>query len=443
MNISAKIKLSFLITGILCAIIISFSNCHISKDSSLPNADILKIEKITDNAYLHISYLQTKNFGNVACNGLVYMDEKEAVVFDTPVNAGASDALLDWLEKEKIKTKAVVVNHFHVDCLGGLNKFHKRNISTYASNKTIELAKGEEVIFPKNGFDENMELKIGGEKIHLKYFGEAHTVDNIIGWMPNEKMLFGGCMVKSVGSGKGNLADANVDTWSETVSKIKNEYPDLKYAIPGHGKTGGVELLDYTINMFQPISQQKFIFFFHNRFLENNDLDAEHREYGRAEYAEIMAAFKKEGFNILSEKRKGNVDAREYALKIRGQMDSLILKGVKNENITVIGTSKGGYIAQYVSTFMADPKINYVFIGSYQDSDMEQIPEINFCGNILNIYEKTDPYGVSAKKRKEASSCTINRFKEVELNTGLKHGFLFKAMDEWIKPCVDWANGIY
>lgn len=187
----------------------------------------------------------------------------------------------------------------------------------------------------------------------------------------------------------------------------------------------------------------RYIFFLHNRFLEEHKLADEHPEYGRAEYLEIIRAFEREGFLVISEIRPGNINAREYASKVKGQIDSLVGAGVKPQHITVVGTSKGGYIAQYVSTLAQNPQLNFVFIGSFQESDIERIPEINFCGNILNIYEKTDPYGVSAIRRKKTSKLKINHFREIVLNTGLKHGFLFRPMPEWIQPAVHWASGNY
>jgi hypothetical protein len=192
-----------------------------------------------------------------------------------------------------------------------------------------------------------------------------------------------------------------------------------------------------------PKAEQGYIFFLHNRFLEEHGLTETHPEYDRAEYAEIIAAFEQEGFEVISEKRGGNVNARDYALKVKAQIDSLLSAGVEPNRITVIGTSKGGYIAQYVSTLSSNPDLNFVFVASYRDSDIERIPEINFCGNILTIYEKTDDYGVSALRRKETSALQVNHFKEVELNTGLKHGFLFKSLQEWIEPSVKWAKQNY
>mgnify|MGYP001056835209 CR=1 FL=1 len=187
----------------------------------------------------------------------------------------------------------------------------------------------------------------------------------------------------------------------------------------------------------------RFIFFLHNRFLEEHHLNEAHPEFGRAEYREIIHEFENGGFTVISEQRSDNVNARDYALRVTYQIDSLLDKGVTPEKITVVGTSKGGYIAQYVSTLSNNPGLNFVFIASFRESDIQNIPNINFCGNILTIYEKSDPYGVSAKARKEVSTCTIKNFQEVELNTGLGHGFLFKPLKEWLVPTMQWANGNY
>lgn len=189
--------------------------------------------------------------------------------------------------------------------------------------------------------------------------------------------------------------------------------------------------------------KDKYLFFLHNRFLETNSLEDEHPDYGKVEYTEILEAFRKEGFQVISEKRNGDVNARNYAVSVVNQIDSLVSLGVMPADITVIGTSKGGYIAQYVSTLAANSNLNFVFIGSYTDADIENIPSINFCGNILTIYERTDPAGVSAIERKRTSSLKVNHFKEIELHTGLNHGFLFKALPVWIEPTVKWANGNY
>ncbi|MDT0675745.1 alpha/beta hydrolase [Autumnicola musiva] len=190
-------------------------------------------------------------------------------------------------------------------------------------------------------------------------------------------------------------------------------------------------------------NSDRHIFFLHNRFLETHALNEAHPDFGLVEYQEIISRFTKSGFTVISEKRNGNVNARDYAFTVLTDIDSLIRHGVEPQKITVVGTSKGGYIAQYVSTLANNPDLNFVFIGSFRNGDIQNIPEINYCGNILTIYEKSDPFGVSAIERKATSNCEIKHFKEVELNTAMGHGFLFKPLKEWIEPTIEWAKENY
>ncbi|WBL21357.1 alpha/beta hydrolase [Zunongwangia sp. HRR-M8] len=189
--------------------------------------------------------------------------------------------------------------------------------------------------------------------------------------------------------------------------------------------------------------QSRYLFFLHNRFLEEYELNDIHPEYGKTEYDAILKEFRSSGLKVFSEKRNGRVNAREYALLIVEQIDSLLAIGVDANKITIVGTSKGGYIAQYVSTLANNPDLNFVFIACFRESDLVNIPEINFCGNILTIYERTDPFGVSALERRKNSTCNISHFKEIEINTGLNHGFLFRPLKEWILPTIKWAKGNY
>ncbi len=190
-------------------------------------------------------------------------------------------------------------------------------------------------------------------------------------------------------------------------------------------------------------NDDRFIFFLHNKFLENHELNESHPKYGRTQYNEVITEFEKNGFKVISEKRNRDTDIKEYAVGIVNQIDSLIKKGIEPKKITVIGTSKGGYIAQIVSTLANNQDLNFIFIACFRDNDIQNFTEINYCGNILTIYEKSDPYGVSALERKKMSSCEIKNFKEIELNTGMGHGFFFKPLKEWIKPAVKWASGNY
>lgn len=215
-------------------------------------SDSFEIEQLTENIYVHITFLETQDFGKVACNGLIYVNQGEAVVFDTPTNDAVSTELIDWIKESlRAEVRAVVINHSHDDCLGGIGAFHKLGIPSYSNQETITLAQSKNLEAPKIGFKSLLELNVGDQKVINRFSGAGHTSDNITSYIPAENVLFGGCMIKSLGAGKGNLADASLEEWSKTVEKVKNSYPDLLHVVPGHGATGDVALLNYTIEMFR------------------------------------------------------------------------------------------------------------------------------------------------------------------------------------------------
>lgn len=212
----------------------------------------LIITQVAENSFVHTSYLQTDEFGNVPCNGLIVRSDNETIVFDTPTNNKSADKLIKWIKEElDCKINAIIPTHFHDDCLGGLNSFHRNNIPSFAYFKTIELAKENKFEIPINSIKDSIELRLGSKKIVAKFFGEGHTIDNIVGYYPSDNILFGGCLIKELEASKGNLRDANIADWSNTVEKIKKEFPNLKIIVPGHGRYGNTKLLDYTINLFK------------------------------------------------------------------------------------------------------------------------------------------------------------------------------------------------
>lgn len=228
---------------------ITLFNCN-SKPEVLYESETLIIKQISDHTYQHITYLQTNDYGKVGCNGMIVVDQNEAIVFDTPSDDEASVELINWLGRALgCRVSAIVPTHFHKDCLGGLAAFHQRGIPSIAHNKTIQLLDST-AILPWQGFDDFINLTVGVQEVMVDFLGEGHTADNVIAYSPNEQVMFGGCLVKKLKAGKGNLEDANLEEWSNTIAKIKSKYPETKRVIPGHGPAGDQALLDYTQEMF-------------------------------------------------------------------------------------------------------------------------------------------------------------------------------------------------
>lgn len=211
----------------------------------------LQVQQISPNTYVHISYLATNDFGNVPCNGMIAVNGDKAIVFDATTSDSTSAVLIRWI-KEHLKAKpvALVVTHFHEDCLGGAAAFRADAIPTYAGNQTIAFTKQKQLFVPDNGFDTLYRFDLNGAQIEARYFGAGHTRDNTVGYFAKDSVLFGGCLVKELEADKGNLGDADTAAWPATITKLKQAYPNVKLVIPGHGAIGGKELLDYTHDLF-------------------------------------------------------------------------------------------------------------------------------------------------------------------------------------------------
>ncbi|WP_299220462.1 subclass B1 metallo-beta-lactamase [uncultured Aquimarina sp.] len=238
----------FIIIGCLlcftqCRKTFNSENIHISED--------LQLIKLNKHSYIHISYITLKSGATFPCNGFVYLNNKEAYIFDSPATDKATTELISWFRNEQKTTiKGVIFNHFHEDCTKGIEIFKEYGIPSIASSNTKKLMIQKGTPEPNQTFDNYLELKLQDKTIINSFFGEAHTKDNIVSYFPEENILFGGCMIKSINAKKGNLADATINDWSKTVTKIKETYPDLEIVIPGHGTYGDQSLLDYTISLF-------------------------------------------------------------------------------------------------------------------------------------------------------------------------------------------------
>ena len=216
-------------------------------------SDDVELYKISENAYVHVSYTYLPQYGRIPSNGLVYILGREAFLFDTPMTDALTKDLVSWIQDTMgVRIRGFVPNHWHVDCMGGLDFIHKAGIESWSNEITREIAKSKNLPVPKYGFKDSLLLKLNDREIICSYLGAAHAVDNIVVWIPAEKILFAGCMVKEMNAGNlGNVADADVKEWPVTLKKLLNKYADARIVIPGHGMWGSINLIEHTLELLE------------------------------------------------------------------------------------------------------------------------------------------------------------------------------------------------
>lgn len=203
----------------------------------------LEIHKIAEGVYQHISYEKVNGWGLVASNGLVAVEGKDAYIIDTPVSEKDTEALVQWISTQGLKTKASISAHFHSDSTAGIAYLNSKSIPTYASKLTNELLSKKGEAQATHSFSKNPYWLLKN-KIQVFYPGAGHTPDNLVIWLPKQKILFGGCFVKP--HGLGNLGDAVIADWPASTDKLIARYSHAKIVVPGHGNIGDASLLQKT-----------------------------------------------------------------------------------------------------------------------------------------------------------------------------------------------------
>ena len=213
---------------------------HISKD--------LELMRLSDHAYVHVSWEDSPVFGRFSSNGLIYVQNGQGYLFDTPASDSLTKVLLDWVADSLHTTiTGFVPNHWHSDCMGGLKYLQSIGVNSYAHQKTIAIARMKGLPLPSHGFKDSLSLALNDHPVKCYYLGAAHSMDNIVVWIPDEKILFAGCMAKEAAAkGMGNTVDGDLAEWPKTIDKVMAKFPGARIVIPGHGIIGGQEVLKHT-----------------------------------------------------------------------------------------------------------------------------------------------------------------------------------------------------
>jgi hypothetical protein len=184
-------------------------------------------------------------------------------------------------------------------------------------------------------------------------------------------------------------------------------------------------------------TNSRYLFYLHGYIVEAGNTRPVSPKFGVYEYEQILDTFNKSGLLVISEARRKSSDVEPYAAKVAEQVRQLLKAGVPAKHITIVGASQGSWIAMLSSTYLKNRDLNFVFIAACA-ADPGFLNLVNLHGNVLSIYEKTD-LAQSCQSFK-ADGTGINAWKEIEVNTGLKHGFLFRPLKEWTEPTIAWAK---
>lgn len=213
----------------------------------------LDISKISDSIYVYTTY-QDYNGSPTPANSMYVITDDGIVMIDTPWDKSQLPALLDsMMTKHSLKPIMSISTHYHGDRTNGINYLDSIGVKTFSTAQTQRLCieRGEEIA--RDTISKDTNFVIGGIAFEIYYPGEGHAPDNIIIYLPNQKVLFGGCYIKSTeATNLGWTGDANIISWYESLQIVRKKYSDVEVVIPGHQNWGGTSLLKHTSKLLKP-----------------------------------------------------------------------------------------------------------------------------------------------------------------------------------------------
>lgn len=222
-----------------------------------PSDSKLKISPLTDNFYVFTTYNYYKG-NRISANGMYLLTDNGVCMFDSPWDTTQFQSLLDSIKLRHHKDVVMcIATHFHEDRTAGLEYYKQQGIKTYTTKQTDELSKKRGMKRAEFLMDKDTIFTVGQYSFQTYFPGHGHAPDNIVIWFEKEKVLYGGCLIKSVDDGSlGNLSDASIDDYPTTIKNVQIKCKTPNYIIPGHSDWASTKSLKHTLKMAQRLSKK-------------------------------------------------------------------------------------------------------------------------------------------------------------------------------------------
>lgn len=217
----------------------------------------LNITHLNGDFYVFTTYNLYKG-SRIPANGLYLVTKNGVVLIDTPWDTTQFQPLLDSITmRHKSNVVLCIATHFHEDRTGGLEYYTQKGIQTYTTKQTDELSKQRGMKRAKFLLEKDSLFTVGQYSFQTYYPGAGHAPDNIVVWFEREKILYGGCLIKSTEDDNlGNLGDANVKVYALTIQNVLKKCRNPRYVIPGHNGWANVRSVEHTLKMAQALQKK-------------------------------------------------------------------------------------------------------------------------------------------------------------------------------------------
>lgn len=222
--------------------------------SAFSNSEV-ELKSLAPGVWLHTSYYTYPSGVKFPSNGLLVQDGQGVILIDTAWGELATVELLEQIKyKIKLPVTLAIVTHSHADRLAGADVLKSQGIPVYSHSLTQKLSAEYGLPVPDKTLDlsgDSMSSTSLGV-VEIVYPGAGHAQDNLMIWLPESKILYGGCAVRGKGATSvGNRAHSDLNSWFHAMQLISDRYQSAEMVIPGHGEYGDFSLVKNTLDLIE------------------------------------------------------------------------------------------------------------------------------------------------------------------------------------------------
>lgn len=209
------------------------------------------LSKISENVWVHTTNYTLPGRNPIPVNGLVVVDGEEVTLVDGAWGELATLSLIEKVQAETGKpVTKMIVTHHHADRTAGVDAAEFKGIQIFTHPDTPTLAAKAGFPVPNTSVaalkDPKSRTKVGN--VEVAFPGAGHAQDNLVVYVPMAKVLYAGCAVRGAEvETLGNINDADLAAWPESLQWTKATYKDAVLVVPGHGKGANLSLIEGTL----------------------------------------------------------------------------------------------------------------------------------------------------------------------------------------------------
>jgi glyoxylase-like metal-dependent hydrolase (beta-lactamase superfamily II) len=226
-----------LIAGVIAPVLLTLTACIVEPEDE----DEVNISEIRDGVWLHSTIKRKAGDFLFSSNGLIIRQQGHLVLIDTARSEAATRTLMAIIESEiGLPVERAIITHAHLDRLSGSDYLQSQDIAVFGTGLTRQLSRVDQYPVPWSGLE-------------IFYPGYAHSADNIVIWLPEHNILFGGCAVRALSATMLGSWEVDAESWAQAMQRVEKRYTTVETVIPGHGDPGNDNLIDHTLALLAAV----------------------------------------------------------------------------------------------------------------------------------------------------------------------------------------------